>query len=78
MIRPTLTMRDLGLLVFCLVQILNVCGLALDGVLVCSGMPTVTDYARRHWWVTIAILALNVAGFWGLATHLGPEDMKGD
>lgn len=58
-----------GLLVFVLVVVLNVAGLAIDFALGRLGVPQITDLARSYPLLALLILSVQVAGLAGLVYH---------
>ena len=61
--------QSVGLLIFLIVQALNLAGVSLDFALVEHGLPTVTEFGRRNPWLAAIIIIINIVGLVGLAMH---------
>lgn len=59
-----------ALYVFALVVIADVAGLILDASLWLSGQPTISGEARRHFWLGLVLIGVQVVGAIALAVHL--------
>ena len=70
-----MTLQSIGIVVFIVVQVLNVLGLSVDLALWETGLPTISYLARRHLWIAASIIMLNGIGVFGLAMHF--SDGKG-
>lgn len=64
-----MSLANVGLAVFVAAVLLNVGGLALDGLLWLLDLTTITERVVEDPWLGLPVVALQLAGMCGLVAH---------